>query len=97
MIIIRLFVQPYRNVDGIGGFSFLEKYDSWQAAVLPRRESKQRRIHCWESALCIEQRSEHILDQPFCLPRLWLSMSYVCLFLLTFDNLYYFVAILRNF
>ena len=64
----------------IGGFSFLEKYDSWQAAILPRRASKQR-IHCWESARCIEQRSEHISDQPFCLPSLWLSMSYVCLFI----------------
>ena len=47
-----------------------------------------------ESALCIDQRSEHISDQPFCLPSLWLSMSYVCLFI---DNSYYFVAILRNF
>ena len=27
MIIIRLFVQPYRNIDAIGGFSF------WQAAM----------------------------------------------------------------
>ena len=93
MIIIRLFVQSYRNIDAIGGFSFLEKYDSWQAAILPRRESK-RRIHCWESALCIDQRSEYISDKPFCLSSLWLSMSYVYLFI---DNSYYFVAILRNF
>ena len=41
MIIIRLFLQPYRNADAIGGFSFLEKYDSCQAAILPRRESKK--------------------------------------------------------
>ena len=64
----------------IGGFSFLKKYDSWQAAILPRRESKQR-IHCWESVLCIEQRREHISDKPFCLPSLRLSMSYVSLFI----------------
>ena len=33
MIIFRLFVQPYRNVDGIGEFSFLEKYGNSQKQV----------------------------------------------------------------